>query len=52
MFEFGMAYARAFTWWSLTIFGFGLIILLLMIASGEKANAKKRAIDYLHARIS
>ena len=52
MFEFGMAYARAFTWWSLAIFGFGLVVLLMMLASGEKANQKKRAADYLHARIS
>ena len=52
MFEFGMAYARAFTWWSITIFGFGLVILLVMLSSGEKANMKKRTADYLHARIS
>ena len=52
MFEFGIAYARAFTWWSLAIFGFGLITLIIMLASGEQANRKKRAADYLKARIS
>ncbi len=52
MFEFGMAYARAFTWWSISIFGFGLVVLLIMLASGEQANRKKRNIDYLLARIS
>ena len=52
MFEFGIAYARAFTWWSIAIFCFGFVILVIMLASGERANRKKRAANYLHARIS
>ena len=52
MFSFGMWNARAFTWWSIAIFGFGLVIFLVMLQSGSQANRKKRAADYLHAKIS
>ena len=34
MFEFGITYARVFTWWSVAIFVFGVSILLVMLESG------------------